>query len=53
MVLSDNNARHRCTATLNTVAAGLAETENAREGGLRAGLVPAAAWEARTRRGSA
>jgi hypothetical protein len=40
MVLGDNQGLHSCTATVNTVATGLAETLNARVGGLRAGLAP-------------
>jgi len=49
----DVNAARNILVEGRMVAAGLAETRNARAGGLRGGLVPAAAREARTRRGAA
>jgi putative transposase len=49
----DVNAARNILVEGRKVAAGLAETLNARGGGVRGGLVPAAAREARTRRGAA
>jgi putative transposase len=49
----DVNAARNILVEGRVVAAGLAETLNARGGGVRLGLVPAAASEARTHRGAA
>jgi putative transposase len=50
---ADVNAARNILVEGRRVATGLAETRNARGGGVRGGLVPAAACEARTRRGAA
>src|SRR5665811_103486 len=49
----DLNAARNILVEGRMVAAGLAETLNARGGGVRLGLVPAAACEARTHQGAA
>src|ERR1035437_6348451 len=49
----DLNAARNILVEGRMVAAGLAETLTARGGGVRAGLVPAAACEARTHQGAA
>jgi len=49
----DVNAARNILVEGRKVAAGLAETRNARGGGLRGGPVPPAAREARTSRGAA
>jgi putative transposase len=49
----DLNAARNILVEGRMVAAGLAETQNARGGGIRLGLVPAAACEARTHQGAA
>jgi putative transposase len=49
----DVNAARNILVEGRKVAAGLAETVNARGGGVRLGLVPAAACEARTHQGAA
>jgi putative transposase len=49
----DLNAARNILVEGRIVAAGLAETLNAHGGGIRAGLVPAAACEARTHQGAA
>jgi putative transposase len=49
----DVNAAGNILVEGRKVAAGLAQTRNARGGGVRSGLVPAAARETRTRRGAA
>jgi putative transposase len=49
----DLNAARNILVEGRMVAAGLAETLNARGGGIRLGLVPAAACEARTHQGAA
>jgi putative transposase len=49
----DLNAARNILVEGRMVAAGLAETQNARGGGIRGGLVPAAACEARTHQGAA
>jgi putative transposase len=49
----DLNAARNILVEGRMVAAGLAETQNARGGGVRLGLVPAAACEARTHQGAA
>jgi len=49
----DLNAARNILVEGRVVAAGLAETQNARGGGVRPGLVPAAACEPRTHQGAA
>jgi putative transposase len=49
----DLNAARNILVEGRKVAAGLAETQNARGGGIRLGLVPAAACETRTHQGAA
>jgi putative transposase len=49
----DLNAARNILVEGRKVAAGLAETQNARGGGIRLGLIPAAACETRTHQGAA